>query len=60
MGLSTKELDETIKKLNDTFSLTFICKSCGVLAFLLKVNGPQKIISKVSRIRAMYSKKRRV
>jgi hypothetical protein len=41
---STKELDETIKKLNDTLPLTFICKSCGGrgLAFLLKVNGLTK------------------
>jgi hypothetical protein len=41
---STTELNETIKKLNDTFRLTFICKSCGGrgLAFLLKVNGITK------------------
>jgi hypothetical protein len=44
-GFTTKaELNETIKKLNDTFPLTFICKSCGGqgLAFLLKVNGITK------------------
>jgi hypothetical protein len=36
---NTEELNSTIKKLNDTFALTFICKSCGGrgLAFLLKV-----------------------
>jgi hypothetical protein len=41
---STEDLDDTIKKLNDAFPLTFICKSCGGrgLAFLLKVNGITK------------------
>lgn len=41
---STEELNDTIKTLNDTFPITFICKSCGGrgLAFLLKVSGITK------------------
>lgn len=41
---STEVLNETIKTLNNTFQITFICKSCGGrgLAFLLKVNGITK------------------
>lgn len=37
----SNEVDETIKKLNEEFPITLICKSCGGkgLAFLLKVNG---------------------
>jgi hypothetical protein len=58
---STKELDETIKKLNDTFPLTFICKSCGGrgLAFLLKVNGLTKdnFESAHAFVRSVFQKK---
>lgn len=41
---STEVLNETIKTLNNTYQITFICKSCGGrgLAFLLKVNGITK------------------
>lgn len=41
---STEVLNETIKTLNSTYQITFICKSCGGrgLAFLLKVNGITK------------------
>lgn len=38
---SQNELESTIKKLNDEYPLTFICKSCGGrgLAFIIKVPG---------------------
>jgi hypothetical protein len=41
---STEVLNETIKTLNNTYQITFICKSCGGrgLAFLLKVRGITK------------------
>lgn len=39
-----EEVAKTINKLNNSFSITFICKSCGGLglAFLLKVAGIEK------------------
>lgn len=41
---SIEKLNDTIKTLNDTFQITFICKSCGGrgLAFFLKVSGITK------------------